>query len=108
MLCQVYRPTGRALREYFAESDGAEDGGFVAAGWTEDYSNGLGVLFVVKTDSFGLCGSCDDVHPDAGLAAVNPGLTNSPLSLPVSTTATPGASSPRKTRSTAIKTKKDC
>ncbi len=105
---QVYRPTGRALSEYFAGSDVATDGGFVAAGWTEDYSNGLGVLFVVKTDSSGLCGSCGDVHPDMGLTVVNPGLTISPLSLPVTTTATPGASSPSKTRSTAIKTKKDC
>jgi hypothetical protein len=105
---QVYRPTGRALSEYFAGGDVAQDGGFVAAGWTEDYAEGLGLMFVVKTDSSGLCGSCGDVHPDLGLTAVNPRLTISPLSLPVNTTATPGASSPSKTRSTAIKTKKDC
>lgn len=105
---QVYRPTGRALSEYFAGGDVAQDGGFVAAGWTEDYAVGLGLLFVVKTDSSGLCGSCGDVHPDEGLTVVNPGLTISPLSLPVSTTATQGTGSLSKTRSTAIKTKKDC
>jgi hypothetical protein len=105
---QVYAPTGRALSEYFAGSDVAKDGGFVAAGWTEDYAKGLGLLFVVKTDGSGLCGSCGDVHPDEGLTVVNPGLTISPLSLPVSTTATQGASSPSKTRLTAIVKKKDC
>jgi hypothetical protein len=105
---QVYRPTGRALSEYFAGGDVAQDGGFVAAGWTEDYANGLGLLFVVKTDGSGLCGTCGDIHSDLGLTVVNPGLTISPLSLPVSTTATQGANSPSKTRSTAIKTKKDC
>ena len=96
------------MGEYFAGSDVAKDGGFVAAGWTEGHSTGLGVLFVIKTDSSGLCGSGGDVHPDVGLTVVNPGLTLSPLSLPVRTTATPRASSPTKTRSTASKTKKDC
>lgn len=105
---QVYAPTGRALSEYFAGGDVARDGGFVAAGYTEDYLAQRGLLFVVKTDRSGLCGSCGDVHPDAGLTVINPGLTISPLSLPVSTTGTQGASSPSKTRSTAIQFKKDC
>lgn len=47
--------TGRSLSEYFASSALASDGGFAAAGWTEDYSAGLGLLYVVKTDSSGLC-----------------------------------------------------
>lgn len=105
---QVYRPTGRALSEYFAGSDVAKDGGFVAAGWTEDYANGLGRLFVVKTDSSGLSGSCGDVHPDEGLTVVNPDLTIAPAALPVSTATTPGMSSPSQTKPTGVIPKKDC
>jgi hypothetical protein len=105
---QVYAPTGRHLSEYFAGSDLARDGGFVAAGWTENYANGLGRLYLVKTDSSGLCGSCGAVNADEGLTVVNPGLTISPASLPVSTATTPGVSSPSRTRPTAIIIEKDC
>jgi len=99
---------GLSLSEYFAGSDAAKDGGYIAAGWTEDYSKGLGLLFVVKTDGSGQCGSCGDVHPDEGLTVVNPGLTISPPSMPVGTTATEGANSPGKTRLTSVTIKKDC
>lgn len=99
---------GLSLSEYFAGGDVAKDGGFVAAGYTEDYAKQLGLLFVVKTDSSGLCGNCGDVHPDEGLTVVNPGLSVSPAALPVNTTTTPGVSSPDQTRPTAILTKKDC
>jgi len=105
---QVYAPTGRALSEYFAGSDVAKDGGFVTAGSTEDYANGLNQLFVVKTDGSGLCGSCADFHPDEGLTVVNPGLTISPGSLPVSTKTPPGISTPSRTKRTAIIAQKDC
>lgn len=99
---------GLSLSEYFAGGDVAQDGGFVAVGWTEDYLAQRSLLFVVKTDSSGLCGSCRDVHPDVGLTVVNPHLTISPRSLPVSTPTTQGAGSPSNTRRTAIQTKKDC
>jgi hypothetical protein len=105
---QIYAPTGRALSEYFAGADVAEDGGFIAAGYTEDYLAQRGLLLVVKTDSSGQCGSCIDMHPDEGLTAINPGLTISPPALPVRTRATQGVSLPSKTRSTAIQNKKDC
>lgn len=105
---QIYQPTGRALSEYFAGSDVAKDGGFVASGWTEDYALGLGELFVVKTDSSGLCGSCGDVYPDEGLTLVSPGLTISPASLPAGTSTTPGVSSPSQTKPTAVIKEKDC
>jgi hypothetical protein len=104
---QVYT-TGLPLSEYFAGSDVAKDGGFVAAGWTEDYTKGLGLLFVVKTDSLGQCGRCSDVHPDIGLTAINPGLTASAISLPISTTITPGVSSPSQIKPTAVIIKRDC
>ncbi|MGO4884885.1 MAG: hypothetical protein ACLP59_29305 [Bryobacteraceae bacterium] len=104
---QVYT-TGRPLSEYFAAAALGRDGGFVAAGWTEDYAAGLGLLYVVKTDSSGLCGSCSAVHPANPLSVVNPELTAGSLSLPVGSKATPGASSPSKTGTSAIKAKKDC
>ncbi len=85
--------------EYFAASALAAGGGVAAVGWTEG-ANLLKLLFVVQTDSA--------VHPATPFTTVNPGLTMSPLSLPVGTTTTPGMSSPGKTRSTAIQTQKDC
>jgi hypothetical protein len=99
---------GRPLSEYFASSALATDGGFLALGWTEDYTTGLGLLYAVKTDSSGLCGSCSEVHPAPALSVVNPGLTTSALSLPVTTTATPGVSSPATIKTTSIKVKKGC
>jgi hypothetical protein len=62
---QVYT-TGRPLSEYFAASDVASDGGYVAAGWTENYALQLGLLYVVKIDSSGLCGSCGSVRRTMG------------------------------------------
>ena len=105
---QVYAPTGRALSEYFAGSDVANDGGFIASGWTEDYLAQRGLLFVVKTDSSGLCGNCADIHPDVGLTVVNPRLTISAVSFPVRTIAVQGKNSPSNTTATSIKVKKDC
>lgn len=100
--------TGRPLSEYFASSALASDGGFIAAGWTEDYSSGLGLLYVVKTDSSGLCGTCGEVHQALPLSKINPGLIIASPSLPVSTKSSPGASAPSKTTTTAIKQQKNC
>jgi len=105
---QVNTATGLPLSEFFAASDLTPDGGFVAAGLTEDSVTGLGLLFVVKTDNFGQCGICSDVHPDFGLTAVNPAVKASPVSLPVHTPTTPGVNSPSQTRPTAVITKQDC
>ena len=104
---QVYT-TGRPLSQYFASAAPARDGGFIAVGFTEDYAKGLGLLYAVKTDSSGLCGSCSEVHAATPLTAVDPALTTSKLSLPVSATAIPGVSSTSKTRTTAIIVKQDC
>ena len=73
---QVYKPTGLPLSEYFAASTLNSAGGFVAVGHTENYANGLGLLFVVKTDSGGLCGAtCGDVYTATSLTTLSPGLT---------------------------------
>jgi len=100
---------GLSLSEYFAGGDVAKDGGYIAAGYTEDYSKQLGLLYVVKTDGAGLCGaSCGDFHPDQGLTVINPGLSVSSAGLPVTTTATPGKNSPDQTKPTGVLGQKDC
>jgi len=38
------------------------DGGFIAAGSTNQYNNGYTSLWLVKTDSNGNIGGCSDVH----------------------------------------------
>jgi hypothetical protein len=99
---------GNGLSQWFAASVLTQDGGVVAAGWSEDPTAKLGLLFVVKTDSSGLCGSCSDVHPATPVTTVNPGLAVPTLSLPVGTGNTPGMNSPSTTRPTAITSEKDC
>jgi len=105
---QTLASTGRPLSEYFASSSLAKDGGFVALGWTEDYAHQLGLLYLVKTDSSGICASCSELHTATPLSAVDAGVTTTTPSLPVGTTAPPGVSAPSKTGKTAIKVKKDC
>jgi hypothetical protein len=106
---QVYQPTGRPLGEYFASATLARDGGFIAVGVTENYAIGLHLLYVVKTDSAGLCGkTCGEVNPATPMTAFNPGLTTSSVSLPLSATVTPGVSSPINDRTTSIIVKQDC
>jgi len=100
--------TGRPLSQYFASSALARDGGFVAVGSTDGEATGVGRLYVVKSDSTGLCGACNNVYAATPLSAVNPGLTAFPLSLPVGATATPSGGSPSKTRTTSVLAKKEC
>jgi hypothetical protein len=106
---QVNAATGRPLGEYFASATVARDGGFLGVVWTENYQNGLGQLYVVKTDSSGLCGkTCSEVHTATPLRAINPGLIVSSVSLPISTTASIGVGSPANTRATSVVVKQDC
>jgi hypothetical protein len=106
---QVYKPTGLPLSEYFAASTLNSAGGFVAVGYTENYANGLGLLFVVKTDSGGLCGAtCGDVYTATSLSTVSPGLTVSSPSLPISTTVAPYVSSPSTEQTTSVTVARDC
>jgi hypothetical protein len=106
---QVYQPTGRPLSEYFASLTLARDGGFMAVGLTENYTIGLHLLYVVKTDSAGLCGkSCSEVNTATPITAFNPRLTTFVPSLPLRATVTPGVSSPSNTRTTSIIVKQDC
>lgn len=105
---QTYKPTGNSLSEYFASSTLSSDGGAMAVGWTENYSNGKGQLYGVKTDSAGLVGACSEVHPATPLNAINPGLAATPPSLPVQTVISPSAGSPAGTLTTSVNTVADC
>ena len=100
--------TGAPLSQYFAASALAQDGGFTAAGPTENYHAQKNELYAVKTDSSGLAGTCGDVHPAAPLQAINPGLGTVAPSLPLQTGTTQAASSPIATVATSISTQQDC
>ena len=100
--------TGAPLSQYFAASALAPDGGFTAAGPTENYHAQKNELYAVKTDSSGLAGTCGDVHPAAPLRAINPGLGTVAPSLPLQTATTQAASSPIATVATSISTQQDC
>ncbi len=100
--------TGRPLSQYFAASALAQDGGYLAAGVTENYPAQKNELYVVKTDSSGLAGTCGSVHPATPLSAINPALTTVAPSLPVQSAATSAVSSPSRTLATSIKTTANC
>jgi len=100
--------TGAPLSQYFAASALAPDGGFTAAGPTENYHAQKNELYAVKTDSSGLAGTCGDVHPAAPLQAINPGLGTVAPSLPLQTATAQAASSPIATVATSISTQQDC
>ena len=100
--------TGAPLSQYFAASALAPDGGFTAAGPTENYHAQKNELYAVKTDSSGLAGTCGDVHPAAPLQAIMPGLGTVAPSLPLQTATTQAASSPIATVATSISTQQDC
>jgi len=98
-----------ALSEYFASSVLTSDGGVLANGWTEDYGAGLGLLYVVKTDSDGLCSSgCSDIYPVTEPTAVD--ISLQPLSPPllVKNGAVPGIPSPNQTQATTVVVAQDC
>ena len=39
----------------------------MALGWTENYSDGPGERYVVRTDSAGQIAGCDQIHADANV-----------------------------------------
>jgi hypothetical protein len=100
--------TGRPLSQYFAASALAPDGGYLAAGVTENYPAQKNELYLVKTDSTGLVGTCGSVHPATPLSAISPGLTTVAPSLPVQTPTTSAVNSPSRTLATSITTTANC
>ena len=101
-----------AKRDVDFEARDAEGAGapalMVKEGGT-DAKYSLGLLFVVKTDSGGLCGAtCGDVYTATSLSTVSPGLTVSSPSLPISTTVAPYVSSPSTEQTTSVTVARDC
>jgi hypothetical protein len=96
--------TGRTLSQYFASSTPANDGGFMALGFTEKNDpTFLGELYAVKTDSAGLIGGdCGQLHDATPLHATDPEVTALAPSLPVLTTVTPGSNVSIRARSTSV------
>ena len=105
---EAYAPTGRPLSQYFATSIATADGGTLALGFTENYSDGKGRLYAVKTDGAGLVGACSQVYPAPALTAIDPALTQIAPSLSITTTRTQGGGSPSTTRTTSVGTSPQC
>ena len=82
------------------------DGGFVAAGYTDEYNNSDNV-WLVKTDASGNVASCSEAHT-AAATALSAGLTASTLSLPVATPAYAGTALSGGTTAATLTTHKDC
>ena len=99
---------GRSLSEDFTSSGPGPNGGYFAAGQTENYTVLKDEVLAVSTDSGGLIGSCTDVHPATALQDVNPALSQMDPGLPVQAIAATAADSPANTLATGISTQTDC
>ncbi len=99
---ETYPTTGRPLSQYFASSDVASNGGYLALGFTENPTDFAGELFAVKTDSDGLVEACVQIHPATPLDAIDPALATIAPALPVQTTITAQATAPSGTQPTSI------
>jgi hypothetical protein len=99
---QVNAATGRTLSQYFASSALTSDGGYLALGFTTNYADLTGELFVVRTDSGGLVGGCSQVQPATPLQPLDPGLVGFTTAFPVQTTAPAQGALPAKTQPTSI------
>jgi hypothetical protein len=95
-------PSGSPSSQYFASSDVAGNGGFLALGFTTHPTEYSGELLAVKTDGDGLVGACSQVHPATPLNTVDPGLATIAPALPVQRTTAAQADSPSTTQPTSI------
>src|SRR5215469_772339 len=62
---KIYGPDVEYSDRYFNSFEQTSDGGFVAAGTTNQFNNGNGSIWLVKTDSSGNISSCTDVQNDS-------------------------------------------
>lgn len=90
--------------QYFASSTVMSDGGYLALGYAVNHLDLKGELFAVRTDSAGLIGACNNVHPATPLDAIDPGLTAVATAFPVQTTSPRHGDLPAQTQPTAIGT----
>jgi len=62
---KIYGPDVEYSDRYFYSFQQTSDGGFIAAGTTNEFDNGNGSIWLVKTDSSGNISSCTDVQNDS-------------------------------------------
>jgi hypothetical protein len=62
---KIYGPDVQYADRYFHSFQQTSDGGFIAAGSTNQFNGGDNSIWLVKTDSNGNIASCADVHNDA-------------------------------------------
>jgi hypothetical protein len=63
----TYGPDVQYSNRYFYSFQQTSDGGFIAAGSTNEFNGGDNSLWLVKTDSNGNISSCADVHRDSAV-----------------------------------------
>src|SRR5215467_1390439 len=62
---KIYGPDVQYSDRYFHSFQQASDGGFIAAGTTNQFNGGDNSIWLVKTDSNGDISNCTDVHNDS-------------------------------------------
>lgn len=66
---KIYGPDVEYSDRYFYSFQQTSDGGFIAAGSTNQFDNGNGSIWLVKTDSSGNISGCTDVQNDSATTA---------------------------------------
>jgi hypothetical protein len=66
---KIYGPDVQYSNRYFHTFQQTSDGGFIAAGSTNEFNGGNASTWVVKTDSSGNIAKCTDVHNDSAVTS---------------------------------------
>jgi hypothetical protein len=78
---KIYGPDVEYSDRYFHSFQQASDGGFIAAGSTNQFNGGDNSIWLVKTDSSGNISNCADVHNDsAATGSITVTVSNGGLS----------------------------
>ena len=78
---KIYGPDVQYSNRYFYTFQQTSDGGFIAAGSTNQFNGGNASAWVVKTDSNGNISKCTDVHNDsAATSSIRVTVSNGRLS----------------------------
>jgi hypothetical protein len=62
---KIYGPDVQHSDRYFYSFQQVSDGGFIAAGSTNQFNGGENSIWLVRTDSSGNVSNCADVHNDS-------------------------------------------
>jgi hypothetical protein len=66
---KIYGPDVEYSNRYFYSFQQTSDGGFIAAGSTNQFNGGNASAWLVKTDSAGAISKCTDVHNDSAVTS---------------------------------------